>query len=250
MNMHSMIISKGVTLIGHGIYLESYGTLIVADLHLGYEEVLAEQGVHLPRSQYYKIKSMLTKLVEYLNPESIILLGDVKHEFGEATRQEWIEVIDLMKFLKNVTKEVYVVRGNHDNFLIPILKREEVPLIDPGMELGDFFLVHGHKRIELSEILARRLIIGHEHPAVALRDDLGVKHKFKCFLKGEFRGKELLVLPALSPLMPGSEVNFPPKDGLLSPILKESMLENFRVFISDPEIGIYDFGKLKYLISL
>jgi len=249
-NMYSLTISKSTTIIGLGIYLENLGILIVTDLHLGYEEVLAEQGVHLPRSQYYKIKNMLNKLIDHLSPETIVLLGDVKHEFGEATRQEWVEVIDLMKFLKSATREVYVVRGNHDNFLIPILRRERVPLLEPGMELGDFFLIHGHKRVELSEVSAKRLIMGHEHPAVAIRDDLGVKHKFKCFLKGDFKGRELIVLPALSPLMPGSEVNLLPTGKLLSPILRESMLENFRVFISDPEIGIYDFGELKYLSSL
>ena len=242
-----MSLSRNVTLVSLGVYLESFGALIVADLHLGYEEVLAEQGIHLPRSQYYKIKGILTKLINYLNPELIVLLGDVKHEFGEATKQEWIEVVDLMRFLKNVTKEVYVIRGNHDNFLISILRREGVPLFEPGMELGNVFLTHGHKRIELGEVSAKKLIIGHEHPAIALRDDLGVKHKFKCFLRGSFRGRELLVLPALSPLMPGSEVNSLPKDKLLSPILRESTLENFRVFVSDPGIGIYDFGELKYL---
>jgi len=245
--MYSLTISKGITIIGLGVYLESFGALIVADLHLGYEEVLAEQGIHLPRSQYYKIKNSLAELISYLNPELVILLGDIKHEFGEATRQEWVEVLDLMKFLKRSVKEVYVIRGNHDNFLIPILKREGVPLFEPGIKLGDLFLAHGHKQINVDDSLIKGLIIGHEHPAVALKDDLGIKHKFKCFLKGTFKGRELLVLPTLSPLMPGSEVNFLPREKLLSPILRESSLENFRVFISDPKIGVYDFGKLKYL---
>lgn len=248
--MHALSLSRSLSALSLGLYVEPVGALIVADLHIGYEEALAEQGIHLPRSQYHKIKRLVSEMLEHLAPEVVVLLGDVKHEFGEATRQEWIEVADLIKFLRASVRELLVVRGNHDNYLIPILKREGVPLFDPTLQLGDVLLAHGHKALDVRGAQPHTIVVGHEHPAIALKDDLGIKYKFKCFLAGELSGKRLVVLPALSPLMPGSEVNVLPKERLLSPILRQAELENFRVFVTDPEVGVYDFGLLKHLEAL
>ena len=245
--MEKLNLVKGLNIIGLGLYYKKLDALILSDLHIGYEEVLAEQGIHLPRTQYKKMKKIIEMMIKETNPEAIILVGDIKHEFGEITRQEWVEVKDLIKFLKENVKEIHVIRGNHDNFLIPILKKEGIPLHDPYLFLNDILFIHGHKKLDLSKINANLIIMGHEHPAVALRDELGIKHKFKCLLFGNYKEKRIIVLPAFSPLMPGSEVNIIPREKLLSPILKDMDIDEFRVFVSEPNIGIYDFGKLKNL---
>jgi len=248
--IYRMKLDKRVELIGLGLYLRDLGILAISDLHIGYEEALAAQGIHIPVSQYPKMKNLIDRMIDAVQPEKVVIVGDVKHEFGTALRQEWVETLDLLDFLKEKAGEVIVVRGNHDNFLIPILRKKEVPLYDPVYKVGDVLFFHGHKDVEM-ELYSRDvkiIIMGHEHPAVSLRDELGVKVKFKCFLEGRFEDKKFYVLPVFSPLMSGTEMNIADRESLLSPFLKIVDLNNAEVYITDLEAGIYYFGPL-YLLK-
>ena len=242
----TLAISNEMLIVGLGLYLRDIGTLVVADFHLGYEEALSERGVYVPPVQLSVIKRLLGLMLDETKASRLVILGDVKHEFGSALRQEWREVLDLFSWLKERGVRAEVVRGNHDNFLIPILKKLEVPLHDPALVEGGYVMVHGHKPLPPEAYLedARYVLMGHEHPAVLFRDELGVKMKFKCFLEGEYEGRRLVVVPAISPLMPGTEVNVAEPSSLLSPILRSSDLDTFRVYIVDIEAGVYDFGPL------
>ena len=241
-----MNIDENLWIVGLGLYVRDLDALLVADLHLGYEEALSEQGIYVPPVQLKTIKRLLGLMLDQTKTSRLIILGDVKHEFGSALRQEWREVLDLFSWLKDRGVRVEVVRGNHDNFLIPILKRLEVPLHDPALVEEGYAFIHGHKPPS-PEVLSegvKTLIIGHEHPAILFRDELGIKMKFKCFLKGNFEGRDVIVLPALSPLMPGTEVNLTEPARLLSPILRASNIDLYRVYVVDIEAGVYDFGTL------
>ena len=244
-------VDEAIKLISLGIYVEDLRALVVADLHLGYEEALSQQGIYVPPIQLSSIKQVLSDMLRQTDASRLILLGDVKHEFGSALRQEWKEVLELFSWLKERGLRVDVVRGNHDNFLIPILKRLEIPLHDPFLKEGKYFFVHGHKPLPVEAYGedVKYIFMGHEHPAVIFRDELGIKIKFKCFLEGKIDGKTLFVLPALSPLMAGTEVNVE-DTGRLSPILKSLDLDSFRVYVVDLEAGIYDFGELRLLKTL
>lgn len=237
----------GVHAVGLGLYLEDVDALVIADLHLGYEQALEEAGVFIPPVQFKFIASFITRALDETGSKRLVMLGDVKHEFGEALRQEWGETMELLSKLKDRGVEVGVVRGNHDNFLIPILKRLEVPLYDPSLRLGRYLLLHGHKEPPLDAWGgAEYVIIGHEHPAVLLRDELGVSLKLKSFLVGNFGNAKLIVMPAVSPLMPGTEVNVP-RVRYLSPLLQRSDVKSMRVYAIDLESGIYDFGTVELL---
>ena len=81
------------------------------------------------------------------------------------------------------------------------------------------------------------LIIGHEHPAVSVRE--GVKQElYKCFLLGSWHGKKLIVMPSFFTIAEGLDVK---KEKTLSPFLKD--ISDFNVFIVADKI--YKFGKLK-----
>ncbi len=245
-----MEIYPGIIIKDLGLFISKLKLLVISDLHIGYEEALAEQGIHLPKSQYPEIKKLIKNLLEYFDPKEIVINGDVKHEFGSATRQEWIEVLDLIDFLKEYVEEIVVVRGNHDNFLIPILKKKEVKLYDPFYLRDNIYFIHGHKELTIEAFNSKIIIIGHEHPAISLRDELGIKYKFKCFLKGDINRQTLIVLPSISPLMPGSSINEINRNKFLSPILHKYFSDEFEVYVSDPEIGTYFFGKIGMLKTL
>lgn len=241
-------IGKGVEIVGLGLYVESLDALLAADLHLGYEEALAAQGVFLPPAQYSEIRELLTSMVDESGARRLILLGDVKHEFGDVTRMEWRETLSLLEYLqRDLSLRVEVVRGNHDNYLAGILRRSGVPFHDPYLLEEGWLLAHGHlpPPVEFYSDKVEYLVMGHEHPAIMLRDELGAKLKLKAFLSGEHLGKEVYVLPALSPLMPGTEVNV--DRPLLAPLLKEADIDKFRVYAVDLEAGVFDFGELYHV---
>ena len=48
--------------------------------------------------------------------------------------------------------------------------------------------------------------------------------------------KTLIVLPAFSPIMPGTEINQVSQSELLSPILRKVELENFEVLIYEGKL--------------
>jgi len=248
-------ISKDVEVAGDlpGLVLKDRGALVVADLHIGYEQALQKQGIYIPRSTYAKMRRAINDMIERARPEKVVILGDVKHEFGVPSSQEWVEVKDLLKWLSDMGLKVHVVRGNHDNYIIAILKKFGVELHYPVMVEGPYVMVHGHEPLEEVPKGAELLLMGHEHPAIAVRDSLGVKRKFKCFLKGSWRELLVVVLPALSPLASGSTMNECPRGLLLSPMLKESVdVDSFKPIVVEPGAGVYEFpelGKLKYAFA-
>ncbi len=220
------------------------GTLVVADLHLGYEDALRERGVELPYEQYPWIKREILRYVKEREPETVVLNGDIKHEFGGALSQEWREVLDLIRTLREEGVRIEVVRGNHDNYLIPILLRESIEIRDPYLILDNVMYFHGHKELLAVPEGVDLVVMGHEHPAISLRDDLGGGHKFKVFLRGSYMGVEVLVLPALSPLAPGTDILRVGSSGLLSPLLRQVDLDDFIVYIVDEEVGVEELGPL------
>ncbi len=240
-------LDKNTWIVGYGLYLADINTLVVADLHIGYEEALEEQGIHIPPIQYGEIKKLILRMIDETRASNLIILGDVKHEFGDILRQEWNETLDLLQHLKEKRVNVHIVRGNHDNFLISVLKRSNIPFHDPYLIVDKYIFVHGHKPlpIEAYSDNIKVIILGHEHPAIVLRDELGARMKIKCFLVGKYMEKQMIVLPSLSPLMPGTEVNISRKT--LSPILAEISLDEFRVYAVDLDSGVFDFGSVGIL---
>ena len=221
------------------IYIKSLDAIVIADLHLGYEGIMAEHGIYIPKIQFKREKETIERIIEIKNADRIIINGDVKHEFSETSYHEFKEVGEMFSFLKKNFKAIDVVKGNHDNFIIRITKKFEIPLHEE-LEIGEYLFIHGHQLPTKTE--DKFIITAHEHPAIAIFDEAGVKEKFKCFLIG----KKMLVLPAFSYLAQGSEVNIIPKSELLSPVLRKENVDEFDV-IGITEIGCLNFGKLKNL---
>jgi len=234
----------GIFAIGLAAWIEADKALAIADLHLGIEEEFNKKGVFLPRFNFNKIKKHLEKKVfPVVSPELIIVNGDLKHEFGTVSEQEWREVIDMLRFLQSKCKRLVLVQGNHDTVLGPIAKWEKLSIEKDGILLpkSKAFATHGEKIPESNEFKkAKIILIGHEHPAIAIREQYK-QEQFKCFLVGKFRGKNLIVQPSMNSTAIGTEVR---GKKLLSPFLQQP-LGNFKVFaVADK---VYNFGKLSQL---
>ncbi len=160
-----------------------------------------------------------------------MIAGDFKHEFSRNLTDEWVEIKQVLRFLRERTEPV-VVRGNHDNFLATILGDLRIPLHD-RYDLGGCTFVHGHEDVQA----LGTIVIGHEHPAVKLRDTLGATVSVPAFLVAD----RLVVLPAFSPLALGVDVASYP---YLSPILNRTDVEAARVIGIDEKEGLLDFGRV------
>ncbi|MBM4241191.1 MAG: metallophosphoesterase, partial [Euryarchaeota archaeon] len=90
--------------------------LIISDLHLGYEEALNAEGIMVPKFQYEKIIARLEDIFSATDPDTIIINGDLKHQFGRIGRQEWKEAISFIDFLREHVEKIILIKGNHDNF--------------------------------------------------------------------------------------------------------------------------------------
>ncbi|MFB6265597.1 MAG: metallophosphoesterase [Candidatus Nanohaloarchaea archaeon] len=230
------------------VYIEEIDAAVISDLHLGLESLMAEQGVLMPKFQLEEMKEDLEEVVDEVEPRRLVICGDVKHEFSEASRGEREEVQELLDFLSDKVEEVLLVKGNHDNYLIYAVDDYPAVELEDRFVIGDFVFVHGHEILEDLETLdAEYVVIGHEHPAVVMRDETGVKEKLPVFLYGDMEdGRKLLVLPAFSRLAEGSQVNQVEEGELLSPFLKQKIdIGEMEAVGVDKEAGLFEFPKLK-----
>jgi putative SbcD/Mre11-related phosphoesterase len=215
-------------------------------LQLGEELYLAEEkGIFVPQVQLKEIKKELNDIFKKVKAKRILINGDLKHEFGEASRQEWREVIDFVEFLRKKVKEIIIVRGNHDNYLLNIASKINLQVFDPFYLEKGYLFTHGHKKISYTKEF-HTLIIGHEEPAIILKDGFD-RIKLPALLYGKMKnGKRIICLPAFSYLSSGTEVNAVDKEDLLSPILREDVeIDDLEVIGIDKEAGALKFGKIK-----
>ncbi|WP_202319639.1 metallophosphoesterase [Archaeoglobus neptunius] len=179
---------------------------VIADLHLGFENVMQEKGVAIPRMQVREIIANVRNIVDRYGVDRIVVAGDLKHEFSRNLPYEWE---DVREFVESVDVELEVVRGNHDNYLAAILAEYGIELKE-YVRIGDYYVVHGHRDVEFD-----RIIMGHEHPAIKVRVRGGV-YSYPCYLVVDDLN---IVLPAFSPLMGGSDVL---QNTFLSPVLNKA----------------------------
>lgn len=235
-----MGMDEGLEMIDLGIFCRKISTLIISDTQLGYEESLNKQGIMIPRKSFEELKARLAEMIGKVKPKKIIVNGDIKHEFGSISRSEWKQTLELVDFLKSKA-ELILIRGNHDTVLGPIAEQKDIKIAEHYFEDG-YYIVHGHKiPRDLDFKRAKTVIIGHEHPAVILREGAR-SEKFKCFLHGRFEGKELFVLPSCNLLTHGTDVL---RERLMSPFLTD--ISDFEVYIVADEI--LKFGTVKELLQ-
>jgi uncharacterized protein len=228
-----MQISQGIEMRNGALYMSGESILIINDLHIGYEESLHREGILVPRVQIEKIIKKLQLILKSVSPKTIVINGDLKHAFGKILEREWKEILHLFDFLAKHTHKVIVIQGNHDPIIKPITEKRGIE-IKKKYRVHETLIIHGDKEVKTD---AKRIIIGHEHPAITVRE--GSKwEKYKCYLKGKWKHHELLVMPSFNPLLEGTDVL---KEQLLSPFLSNS--KNFEVFVLSKG-EVFPFGSI------
>jgi len=233
-----MDINDNIEIFDLGLLLVKEKVLVIGDLHMGIEEELTEKGILIPKFHFKDIMKRLENILNDLEVNKIIVNGDLKHEFSKMSDDEWRNSLKLIDFLKS-KGELMFIKGNHDNFIQSIAVKGDIRVLKK-IKIDNVLILHGDFIPE--KIDADIIIIGHEHPAISLREGVKIE-RYKCFLKGKWKNKTLIVMPSFNLLREGTDVL---NRNMLSPFLKGD-LSNFEVYIVDEEKNVYKFGKLKDL---
>lgn len=166
-------------------------TVVIADLHIGWELALSQQGIHVT-AQMPKLLKKLKKIVSQYKPQKLLILGDVKHTVATAKMGEWKHVPEFFNQLRRTEiEEIQVIRGNHDGNLTPLLPENIGILSGTGVIEGKVGLFHGHRWPSPSLLECETLMMGHVHPVVAFRDPAGFRIRRQVWVKMECDRKKL-----------------------------------------------------------
>jgi len=235
--------------INKSLFFPKHGILVIGDLHIGYEEALRQSGILVPESQISEVMEELKDIISRIKKQKqalkkIIFLGDIKHFFPfEKHEKKYFNA--LLEFLKQYLPEnrIIFIKGNHDTMDYSFEKKL----------LRDYYIenciafIHGHK--SFPEIFAKNIktiVMGHIHPSIILSDSQSIKReRYKCFLTGEYKHKEIIILPSFLSMVEGTPINNYPEDYENNfSIIPRKELISFKVQVIG-DSAVYDFGKIK-----
>jgi metallophosphoesterase superfamily enzyme len=155
--------------------------LIVADLHFGIEADLAAHGLHF-RSRSTDRLERLMKIIDLTDPDMLVLLGDIKHSIPSLTRQEYVELPVILETLRSRIP-LKVFPGNHDIGIESYLRETELQPKE-GTILDGVGYLHGHM-YPSPHLAGHLMIIGHHHPLLLLKDEVGCALQAPAYLRAE-----------------------------------------------------------------
>jgi putative SbcD/Mre11-related phosphoesterase len=231
------------------IYFKSLDSIIVSDIHIGFEEEMARKGIYLPRLQKRKFIETVTRAIESFKTNKLIINGDIKHRLDGLGFQERKDLEEVFKILKDHGVEIRLIRGNHDTYISVVIEKfDNIVLLDK-IEYDNIIIFHGHKNIIPEK--GKTYIIGHEHPRLSIRDRIGIARKFACFLLSPLKNEaNVVVLPALGGYQAGNDVSLSHSSYMTNLMREYSILEKAKPYIIIEGEGIMEFPELRFLKDL
>jgi putative SbcD/Mre11-related phosphoesterase len=228
------------------IFFKNSKILIIADLHIGIESQLIEQGLNILDQSKKMIESIITICKEF-KPKEIILLGDIKHNIPSSTIQERKDVKNFLELIKDIGK-IHIILGNHDGNIKKLTPCEILIHSSSGFLIENIGFVHGHRWPTEDIMNCELLIFAHTHPTIMFTDRLGYKIFEPCWVKGKFikdrlkekypnaKCNEVLIMPAYNPLCGGLSIN---QGGIMGPFGKMIDIKNSQIYLIDgSDIGL------------
>lgn len=211
--------------------------LVIADLHLGLEHELYKNGIVIS-PQAGKFQKTLDKLIKMTRAETLVILGDIKHEVPRISYREEKEI---PKLFNHLIEEIQVLccKGNHDTYLNKILPKEVKNHSSYGFVIGKYGFFHGHAWPSKELMQCDYLFLGHVHPAIEFRDDLGYRLLEHVWIKGKLDEKlvkkkykikktgklQTIILPTFNKLLGGVAVNTKANKELIGPLLANKVID-------------------------
>ncbi|GAC1389502.1 MAG: hypothetical protein NVSMB31_05510 [Vulcanimicrobiaceae bacterium] len=206
------------------LWLERSRTLIAADAHFAYEDVI---GGALPLWSTAESAATLTIAAKRLGALEILLLGDIIH--GSLMSAGAAASVALTLEALRSHAAVTLIAGNHEG------RSRGIAVLGETLEFAvrdGWTLLHGDK----PPVPGTRSIIGHLHPSLHMGSGASVP----AFLAGA----DLIIVPALTPYSPGLDVC---SDACIAALAPWNVSRrDLHVVVSTPE-RVFPFGALSVL---
>ena len=202
-------------------------SLVISDLHIGFEHKFSSNKTTSGRnSSVNEIISNITKIIQNENPDSLILLGDVKSSIQNITKSEWNDVPYFFEELKNLS-DIILIPGNHDANIDRLIPDYVTMSSSKGMIIDDILLTHGHTMPSKNYSNVSNIIMGHIHPVYFDQNSLLNGERIWISMKtskseifssttGEIN---ITVIPSFNPYFYATEKRFYKKS--ISPIIEK-----------------------------
>lgn len=225
-------------------YIRSLNSLVIADLHLGYEGLMAKRGTLIPKVNLKKMLETIESALAATHADRIIVNGDIKNEFSKVDVEEFNELYDFITFAKVRNVKLTLIKGNHDNFVDRYKEPFALEIHLEHSHIGDYFFFHGE--VAPKEVpKCKMMIMGHEHPTISIYNSAGRRDRIRCFLYGKYGKVPLLVLPAIGYFSTGNDVNFD-SSTMLSPVFEKAKIGSMRALACGFGSTL-DFGEISKL---
>jgi len=224
-------------------------TLAVADVHLGFEQELANRGINIPMKTDELI-ARLTGILQESGAKRLVILGDIKHHIAVPKGPEVFAVPRFLSAMESKVEDIHVVPGNHDGGLEAFTSRRIVMHETSGFDFGQSWVAHGSANLHPEAKNKKQVIIGHVHPSVRLRDSKGYGYVFQVWLSGKMKlpwSPTLIVMPSFNNYIGQLLVNERTGPELRGPLLSKKYIEMEEMDVETME-GVY-VGKLRGLIK-
>jgi putative SbcD/Mre11-related phosphoesterase len=147
-------------------------SLIVTDIHIGFENSLASNEIFIGKnSTINETIQELSEIIDAENPDSVILLGDIKSSIKSISRNEWNEVPMFFEKIREKC-DVTLVPGNHDANIQRLVPDNISMISSTGMVEENILLTHGHTMPSENFSHVDKIIMGHIHPVFFQKDSV------------------------------------------------------------------------------
>ena len=202
-------------------------SLVITDLHLGFESNLSLNNVFLGKNKtVIEITKEIEKIIKKTKPDSLILLGDIKSGIKSITKMEW-DIVPV--FFENISKliDTILVPGNHDANIEKLIPNGITLASSKGIIIDDILLTHGHTMPTENFSRVNTIVMGHVHPVFFQEESLingeRVLISIKCKKQKIFSSKsgdlELIILPSFNRYFYTTQKKFYKKS--IAPILEK-----------------------------
>lgn len=177
-------------------------TLLLADLHLGKDEVFRQAGIAVPAGSVAADLERLSLLIQTHAVARVVLLGDFVHA-APATGSQFVQQFAHWRAV-HADLEFILVAGNHDRRLA----RDELTGIDWREEWRAGPFVGRHHPGESPNAY---VLCGHVHPVICIRARRE-RMRLPVFWLTEHYG----VLPSFGSFTGGAEIEPGPRDSVFA----------------------------------